>query len=88
MTIKFKDLQIKQTFDFVHPDPMYITFSDRCRKISARKYQSLDTGFVFRVGSIYCEVYHVGEHDNIPVSYFSESWPPKKERERIAAQID
>lgn len=56
----FKDLSEQQEFDFIRPDSHLNSFFDRCVKVSPRQYQSLRTGMIFTVGSIYADVYHVG----------------------------
>lgn len=55
----FGDLQIGQTFDFIGPDRILNSFYDRCRKVSTRKYVSLETGYEFTVGSLNARVYNV-----------------------------
>ena len=58
MTFRFKDLEIGETFDWVggeHP-----SFFKRCTKISARRYEDEDS-VKYHVGSIYADVYHIGE---------------------------
>ncbi len=60
--VKFRDLQIGDTFDCVSPDRMMNSFYDRCEKISTRKYRSLVTGYDFEVGSVNVTVYHVNEN--------------------------
>ncbi len=60
--MKFKDLAIGQRFDFVDDSkPLtYASFRDRCAKISARKYCSLDRAMPdMQVGSVNVTVYHV-----------------------------
>lgn len=61
--MKFRDLAIGDTFDFVGPDRIYNSFYEICEKISARQYRYTSTQFktvcVSRVGSINCEVYNV-----------------------------
>lgn len=56
---RFRQLAIGQTFDFISPDNMLNSFSDNCKKISNRKYASLETGLEYQIGSVNCEVYHV-----------------------------
>lgn len=56
---KFRNLKIGDTFDFISPNRTLNSFYDRCRKLSARVYSSLDTGYTHRVGSGDCQVYHV-----------------------------
>ncbi len=62
---KFRDLQIGDTFDFIHPETCRTTYFDRCAKISARKYHSIERGRTghlpneMEVGSINVEVYNV-----------------------------
>ena len=61
--MQFRDLDIGQTFDFVRPGYSYNTFFDRCVKTSPRLYVSVDnpTKLTYKVGTVKCEVYHVGE---------------------------
>lgn len=66
--MKFRDLSIGDTFDFIAGDPLFVSFRDRCQKISARKYinvevESRNRGIVYRVGSIDASVYHVKRKD-------------------------
>lgn len=62
----FKELRIGQTFDFVSPDRLYNLFHDRCVKISARRYRSLNSGLLFTVGTVKCRVFNAGElHETI-----------------------
>lgn len=57
--MKFKNLKIGDTFDFVDPDKIgFNSFFDTCQKISTRKYKSLTTDIEHRVGSINAIVYH------------------------------
>ncbi len=59
--MKFRDLKIGDTFDFIGPDRAMNSFYRRCRKISARRYRD-DVGVLeYKVGSINCDVYHVNE---------------------------
>ena len=57
--MKFRDLQIGDTFDFISPNVGYNSFFERCTKISTRKYRG--DKFEYEVGSINVEVYHVNE---------------------------
>lgn len=57
--ITFKDITIGDTFDFVSPDALMNSFTDRVVKISARKYRRLEDGTEYRVGSTSAKVYHV-----------------------------
>jgi hypothetical protein len=68
--MKFRDLAIGQTFDFISPNRMLNSFYSTCEKTSARKYRwknplkcslSPQEYLETRVGSIDAEVYHVGE---------------------------
>jgi hypothetical protein len=58
--MKFRDLQVGSTFDWISPNHSFNSFFLRCKKLSARKYND-STGQDHRVGSINAEVYHVGE---------------------------
>lgn len=62
--IHFQDLANGDTFDFVSPNLSLNSFSERCVKLSARRYRSLETGLVHRVGSINANVYHVERANN------------------------
>jgi len=61
--MKFRDLHIGDTFDFVSNNRMFNSFFDRCIKVSARKYKSIDNPrnaeFTYTVGTINCSVFHV-----------------------------
>lgn len=60
--IKFSDLKIGDTFDFIDPDNAgYNSFFKRCRKISCRKYAIL-FGDNCEIGYVHCPVYHVNEN--------------------------
>lgn len=52
----FRQLVVGQTFDFAHD---WCTFTDRCTKVSVRRYRSNVTGLVMRVGLLEAEVFHV-----------------------------
>lgn len=65
--MRFRDLQIGDTFDFIAPTG-YNSFFDRCTKTGKRTYSwdnprkcslSPDEKLETRVGSINVEVYHV-----------------------------
>ncbi len=58
--MKFRDLKIGDTFDFISPDRMLNSFYERCRKVSARCYRD-DKRNRYEVGTINCDVYHVNE---------------------------
>ena len=58
MTFRFKDLNNGETFDWNGGE--YPSFFKRCTKISSRKYRDED-GIEYRVGSIYADVYHLGD---------------------------
>jgi hypothetical protein len=61
--LKFRDLPIGATFDFVPPDhvPGSVSFFDRCQKTSARIYQSLrlPKATPYLIGTINVAVHHV-----------------------------
>lgn len=57
---KFRNLSIGDTFDFINQDAVgQNSFFKRCRKIGPRRYESVDEGFEYRIGSVACEVFHV-----------------------------
>lgn len=58
--MKFRDLSIGDSFDFIGPDRRYNSFYLRCRKISTRKYRD-ERGTEHQVGSINASVFHVNE---------------------------
>ena len=60
---RFKDLSIGDTFDWISPDTMRNSFFLPCKKISARRYQAINHGMIYTVGSIHAYVYHCDEHD-------------------------
>jgi hypothetical protein len=62
--MKFRDLQICQSFDFISGDRD--SFFDTCIRISARKYVSINTGLTHKVGTINCAVYHAGKMNRRP----------------------
>jgi hypothetical protein len=57
--MKFREIQVGQTFDFIGPIAMFNSFYKRVIKTSTRKYEDQD-GTRYEVGSINCEVHHVG----------------------------
>lgn len=57
--VKFRDLQIGDTFDFISPNAMLNSYHLRCKKLSARTYTPVDAPHALRVGSINVEVYHI-----------------------------
>jgi len=65
--MRFKDLKIGQSFDFINPNAIgQNSFFHRCVKVSARKYKTVSGeamhGFAaYTVGSINAEVFNVGE---------------------------
>lgn len=62
--MKFRELQVGQTFDFVSPNGNSNSFFRPCMKTSTRKYRTIGGGPIqaYTVGSINVEVYHVDEH--------------------------
>jgi hypothetical protein len=63
----FRDLKVGDTFDFIDDENrMYNSFYDRCVKLSAMTYKSIEpetrperyTG-TYQVGSIKAQVFHV-----------------------------
>jgi hypothetical protein len=72
--MKFRELAIGQTFDFIGPD-RYNSFYEPCKKISTRKYK-YPTGkpkpfdfYIASVGSLDAEVFNVGrEYPEPPIS--------------------
>jgi len=62
--MQFQDLAIGQRFDFINDQAKgyfaFNSFRDRCAKISARKYCSVDRALPdMTVATIKCRVYHV-----------------------------
>jgi|HubBroStandDraft_5_1064220.scaffolds.fasta_scaffold34754_5 hypothetical protein len=55
---KFRDLQVGETFDFIGPNRMLVSFWKRCTKKSGRLYEDED-GDTHHVGSINAKVYNV-----------------------------
>lgn len=58
--MKFKELKMNDTFDFISPNNQINSFYDRCRKDGPRTYTSIDSGLQYRIGSINAKIYHVG----------------------------
>lgn len=58
---RFKELHLGDTFDFIGPDRDRNSFFDRCIKIGARTYRSVENrhDVMHHVGSINCEVFHI-----------------------------
>jgi len=54
--MKFKDLRIGDTFDFINDNKSGYT---RCEKIKPQTYKSLSSDLHYRVGSTNAHVYHV-----------------------------
>lgn len=68
----FGELAIGDTFDFVSGNRIMDSFSEPCKKISARKYK-YPTGkpepsahYIARVGTLKVNVYHVGREYPTP----------------------
>ena len=60
--MKFRDLQIGQSFDFINDsDIMKTSFFKRCIKISGRKYIGVDN-VSYTIGSINANVFHIDEN--------------------------
>ena len=57
--MKFRDLKIGETFDWIKPNSIYNSFYKRCVKTGTRTYTDSD-GQKHRVGSINANVCHVG----------------------------
>lgn len=57
--MKFKDLKIGDTFDFISPNHSWNSFFETCKKISPWEYEA--NGRTHTVGSAYAEVYHVNK---------------------------
>jgi hypothetical protein len=57
--MKFRDLSIGKTFDFISPKVGYNSFYRTVIKTSARGYMD-ESGNKYKVGSLNAEVYHVG----------------------------
>jgi hypothetical protein len=60
--MKFRDLDLLDSFDFVGPDRLLNSFYLRCIKTGPRTYND-ETGVRHRVGSINATVYHVDGRD-------------------------
>jgi hypothetical protein len=59
-SVKFKDLSVGQSFDFIGPERMYNSFYLRCTKTGPRTYRD-ENGVNHRIGSASkAEVFHVG----------------------------
>jgi len=58
--MKFRDLKIGDSFDFLGPESMYHSFYLRCTKTSQRKYRD-ENGENYTVGSINADVFHVND---------------------------
>jgi hypothetical protein len=56
--MKFRDLQIGDSFDFIKPHSHLNSFYSRCVKVSTRQYTD-DVGYRYSVGAINVEVYNV-----------------------------
>ena len=61
--MKFRDLAIGDTFDFIGPDRMFNSFYARCCKVSSRGYRD-DKLNRYQVGTVDCEVFHVNEEND------------------------
>lgn len=59
--VKFRELSVGQTFDWIAPDPTRTSFYLRCTKITARKYRD-ERGDTHEVGTINAAVYHAEVH--------------------------
>jgi len=59
--MKFRDLKIGDTFDFISTNQSLNSFLSRCKKISPRKYRANKTNH--QVGSVHVEVYHVNVNE-------------------------
>jgi len=57
--MKFRDLKIGDTFDFISSNPLWNSFYLICEKVSPRKYKA--GNMTYTVGSVHAEVYHVNE---------------------------
>lgn len=56
--MKFRDLNIGDSFDWINDASIYNSFFLRCVKISTRKYRD-ERGTEHRVGNVSAPVYHV-----------------------------
>ena len=56
--MKFKELIIGNSFDFIGPKNDYNSYYKRCTKISPRKYKS-DDGETHTIGTINCKIHHI-----------------------------
>lgn len=70
--VTFKALRVGDTFDFIGPNTQHNSVFARFVKTSSRKYQDIndllftdgDTKRFYKVGCIYCAVYHVQWKEN------------------------
>ncbi len=59
--MKFHELAIGETFDWINPaEPSFNSFYLRCHKTGERTYEDSNLN-KHTVGSIYADVFHVGE---------------------------
>lgn len=56
--MKYRDLAVGDTFDWINPDAAFNSFFLRCTKTSEREYID-ENGMDHRVGSINAPVFHV-----------------------------
>lgn len=61
--MKFRELEVGDTFDWIGPNRQFNSFFDRCVKVSARGYmvagEDSNERSAMRVGTIDAEVFHV-----------------------------
>lgn len=79
--MKFRDLKIGDTFDFINPNN-YMggnSFYKTCERISARCYRD-SSGVIYKVGSINTPVYHVNNAKHYPfMVYTYDIWGNDKD---------
>jgi hypothetical protein len=92
---RFIDLKIGDSFDFVGPDPMLVTFHKRCVKVSDRTYRDIDgreheVGTravpVFNVAAAVQETSHrdrIRSTGQIAVAWTEVAWPDKEVQDRL-----
>lgn len=56
--MKFRELNVGDTFDWIKPNSMFNSFYLRCRKTSTRSYTD-EKGTLHKVGTVNASVYHV-----------------------------
>jgi len=60
MFVRFKELSVGDTFDFVDDENLTInSYFYRCRKTGTRTYEALDGDGPHTIGTVNCKVFHV-----------------------------